>query len=179
MPDSAPWPVAYTMVTSRLRLEPLRVEHATDAVTVFDDIRLHEWTGGAPASLDELTAQYRRQSAGQSPDGTRGWLNWMLRRLSDGQLVGTVQAALSRPVPQRLEAELGWVIGADYHNQGYGREAALAMASWLKAGGVTGLAAYIHPGHHASMAIARALGLTATDIVHDGEILWSDSGAPS
>lgn len=179
MPDSATWPVAQTMVTARLRLEPLRVGHATEAVTVFDDMRLHEWTGGAPSSLDELEAQYRRQSAGQSPDGTRGWLNWMLRRLSDGQLVGTMQATLYRPEPQQLEAELAWVIGVDYQNKGYGREGALAMGNWLKTGGVAGLAAHIHPGHDASMAIARALGLTATDIVHEGEILWSDSGGYS
>jgi L-amino acid N-acyltransferase YncA len=63
----------------------------------------------------------------------------------------------------------------DYQNNGYGREGALAMSNWLKARGVSGLIAHIHPGHNASSAIARALGLTATDIMHDGEILWSDS----
>jgi RimJ/RimL family protein N-acetyltransferase len=175
MADSGTWLAAEDIVTDRLRLEPLRVEHAAEAVTILGDTRLHEWTGGEPPSLDELTARYGRQAAGQSPDGTRGWLNWMLRRLSDGQLVGTVQATLYRFEPGRLEAELAWVIGADYQRKGYGREGALAMSGWLKASGVTRLTAHIHPGHDASNAVARSLGLVPTDVVHDAEVLWSDS----
>ena len=163
------------MATVRLRLEPLSVEHAREAFPVFDDVRLHVWTGGSPCSLEQLEARYRRQSAGQSPDGTRGWLNWMLRRVSDGRLVGTVQATLNRPAaPGRLEAELAWVVGFDHQGNGYGREGALAMARWLRAHGVDGLAAHIHPGHRASIGIARALGLIATDTVVDGEVRWSD-----
>lgn len=170
------WPVAAPAATVRLRLEPLRVEHAPEAVSVFDDVRLHAWTGGSPCSLKQLEAQYLRQSAGQSADGTRGWLNWMLRRVSDGQLVGTVQATLYRTAGCRLEAELAWVIGSDYQGNGYGREGALAMSCWLRAHGVDRLVAHIHPGHDASMGIARALGLAATDTVSDGEVRWSDSG---
>jgi RimJ/RimL family protein N-acetyltransferase len=179
MIDSEAWPVAQVVVTARLRLEPLHAGHAAEAVTVFDDIRLHEWIGGVPASLDELAAQYRRQSVGHSPDGKNGWLNWILRRLSDDQLIGTVQATLYRPEPHQLKAELAWVIGTEYQNKGYGREGALAMSGWLKVHGVTGLAAHIHPGHDASTVIARTLGLAATDIMHDGEVLWSDSAGPS
>lgn len=101
----------------------------------------------------------------------------MLRRTSDGQLIGTVQATLQRPAADdALEASLAWVVGVDFQHKGYGREGALAMASWLRAQGVGGLAAYIHPGHHASMGIARVLGLRASDVVEDGEIRWSDSG---
>ncbi|HEY9390697.1 MAG TPA: GNAT family N-acetyltransferase [Mycobacteriales bacterium] len=170
------WPVAAPVASARLWLEPLRVEHAREAVSVFDDVRLHTWTGGSPASLEQLEARYRRQSVGRSPDGTSGWLNWMLRRVSDHQLVGTVQATLHRPVVNRLEAEVAWVVGVQYQGNGYGREGALAMATLLRAQGVEGLAAHIHPGNAASVGIARALGLTATDTVCDGEIRWSDSG---
>ncbi|MFG2143935.1 GNAT family N-acetyltransferase [Streptomyces sp. NPDC048696] len=146
-------------------------------MVVFDDVRLHDWTGGAPSSLDELEARYVRQSAGRSPDGSQGWLNWMLRRASDGQLVGTVQATLHRPAAGRLEASLAWVIGVGHQGHGYGREGALAMAQWLRAHGVDELVAYIHPGHDASVGIARALGLTASDVVVDGEVRWSGPGA--
>ena len=99
----------------------------------------------------------------------------MLRRVSDEQIVGTVQATLYCPVAGRLNAELAWVVGFDYQGNGYGREGALAMVSWLRAHGVDGLVAHIHPGHDASAGIARALGLTATDTVSDGEIRWTDS----
>ncbi|MCA1221816.1 GNAT family N-acetyltransferase [Streptomyces sp. 8L] len=173
----SPWLAAVPLTTPRLSLEPLRVEHAREAVSVFDDVRLHTWTGGTPSSLAQLEAQYERQSAGQSPDATQGWLNWMLRRTSDGQLIGTVQATLHRPAAgDALEASLAWVVGVDYQNKGYGREGALAMASWLRTQGVGSLAAYIHPGHDASMGIARALGLRTSDVVEDGEVRWSDTG---
>jgi RimJ/RimL family protein N-acetyltransferase len=97
----------------------------------------------------------------------------MLRRLSDGQLVGYVQATLHRPADGRLTAEVAWVIGSAYQGNGYGREGALAMTSWLREQGVDTLIADIHPEHEASAAIARALGLTATDTVVDGEIRWT------
>lgn len=174
------WPAATPTGTPRLRLEPLRVAHAAEAVRVFDDVRLHTWTGGAPATLEELRARYRRQSAGHSPDGRQGWLNWMLRRLTDGRLVGTVQATLSHPQadgePGVTEAGLAWVIGVDHQGEGYGREGALAMADWLRAHGVDRFTAHIHPGHEASMGIARALGLRATDRIADGEVLWRRPG---
>ncbi|WEH38672.1 GNAT family N-acetyltransferase [Streptomyces sp. AM 2-1-1] len=173
----ASWPAAVPLTTPRLVLEPLRVDHAPEAVTVFDDVRLHTWTGGTPDSLAQLVSRYERQSAGRSPDGTRGWLNWILRRTSDGRVIGTVQATVYRPASgNALEASVAWVIGTAHQNEGYGREAALAMASWLRARGVAELAAYIRPGHDASAAVARALGLRASAVVEEDEVRWSDSG---
>ena len=164
------------MQTARLDLEPLSADHAQEAVTVLDDARLHTWTGGEPASLQELEARYRRQASGQSPDGTRGWLNWILRKMPDGQLVGTVQATLCRSATGQLEAEVAWVVGHGYQGRGYGREGALAMAAWLRARGVESLAAHIHPENKASIGIAQALGLIPTSTMVDGEVRWSDSG---
>jgi RimJ/RimL family protein N-acetyltransferase len=169
-----PWPVAGEILTARLRLEPLQVSHAEQAFAVLDDVRLHAFTGGSPHSLEELRARYRVQALGQSPDGTQGWLNWMLRRVRDGRLVGSVQATLYRPADGRLEAELAWVVGTGHQGGGYGREGALAMAHWLRAHGVDALVAQIHPGHHASMGIARAVGLAPTDLVSDGEVRWAE-----
>lgn len=163
-------------MASRLRLEPLRVEHAAEAVTILDDPSLHKWTGGAPCTLGELEAKYRRQSAGRSPDGEQGWLNWILRRLSDEHVIGTVQATLSR-LDAGFGAELAWVIGSDHQRNGYAREAATAMVEWLRAHGVVDLTAHIHPHHEASQGVARVIGLTATNAVTDGEVLWTRAGA--
>jgi RimJ/RimL family protein N-acetyltransferase len=179
MSAAAPWPAATPAQTARLSLEPLRPDHAREAVPVFDDVRLHTWIGGEPAALEELEARYRRQANGQSPDGTRGWLNWILRRMLDGQLVGTVQATLCRTVAGRaagqLEAEVAWVIGHDYQGRGYGREGALGMAAWLRAHQVESLVAHIHPENRASAGVARALGLSPTGTLVDGEVRWSGS----
>ncbi|OEU87620.1 acetyltransferase [Streptomyces abyssalis] len=167
------WPVATALTTARLALEPLRASHAPEAFPVLADVRLHTWTGGSPPSAEELEARYRRQCAGRSPDGGEGWLNWMLRRVSDAQLVGTVQATLRRPAAGPLTAEVAWVVGGDHQGNGYAREGALAMARWLRGHGVDTLVAHIHPEHAASAAVARALGLTPTDTMVDGEVRWS------
>ncbi|MGV9424351.1 GNAT family N-acetyltransferase [Streptomyces sp. NPDC003656] len=171
-----PWPAAAPLTTPRLRLEPLRVEHAREAFAFLDDARLHTWTGGAPDTLAELEARYARQAAGHSPDGAQGWLNWLLRRRADARLVGTVQATLSRAPGGGTEAVLAWVTGAAYQGEGYAREGAGAMAEWLRAGGVSALVACIRPGHTASAAVARALALAPSGVVVDGEVRWVDQG---
>ena len=140
---------------------------------MFDDVALHAFTGGSPASADELRSRYARQVAGHSPDGGQGWLNWLLRRLDDGRLVGTVQATLHREA-DGLVAELAWVVATAAQGTGLAREAATAMAGWLHEQGVHRLVAHVHPDHAASMAVARALGLHPTGVVVDGEVRWSN-----
>lgn len=169
------WPPATQLRTPRLRLEPLRVAHAREAATALDDVRLHTWTGGTPASREELEARYRRQTVGHSPDGTQGWLNWTLYHQVDGELVGTVQATLQQP-PEAAEftADLAWVVAVDHQGHGYAREAAQAVARWLRTRGVRELAAYVHPQYEASQRVARAVGLAPTRVTREGETRWSD-----
>ncbi|MDT0448220.1 GNAT family N-acetyltransferase [Streptomyces hesseae] len=167
------WPTAALLQAERLQLEPLVIAHADEAEEILNDGRLHEWIGGTPPTREELEQRYRRQTVGHSPDGRQGWLNWMLRR-TDGQLIGTVQATLYRPRPDRVEAELAWVVGHAFQGVGYGKEGASAMVLWLRTQGVAGFVAHVHPGHGASAGIARALGMKPTGEVHDSEMLWAD-----
>jgi RimJ/RimL family protein N-acetyltransferase len=163
-----------TLNTKRLALEPLRVDHAEEMVSVLADERLYAFTGGRAPTLGELKERYTRQAAGRSPDGVEWWLNWIVRRAADGSAMGFVQAAISEdpgpPVP--TTAVLAWVLGVSFQGQGYAREATEAVAAWLSTVGVGRLVAYIHPEHVASMGVARALGLVATDARVDGEVVW-------
>ncbi|RRO20752.1 N-acetyltransferase [Saccharopolyspora rhizosphaerae] len=147
------------------------------AVPVFNELRLHKWTGGRPCTLKELEAKYLRQSAGSSPDGEQGWLNWGLRRLSDERVVGTVQTTLSPLGTPGFSAELAWVVGSDHQGNGYAREAATAMVKWLRTHDVVEVTAHVHPQHEASNTMARALGMTTTNVVADGEVLRRGSGS--
>jgi RimJ/RimL family protein N-acetyltransferase len=171
------WPVAVPLEGPRLRLEPLRVAHAEEALPFLADARLHTYIGGTPPTPGELEQRYRRQSAGHSPDRTQGWLNWMLRRRTDGTLVGTVQATLTRPDGRhhRPTAELAWVVGHAFQGHGYAKEGAAVMAHWLRDRGISPLTAHIHPAHHASAAVAEALGFHPTGTQHDGEEHWTDA----
>jgi hypothetical protein len=46
---------------------------------------------------------------------------------------------------------------------------------WLRERGVTRFVANIHPGHGASAAVARHLGLAPTDERRAGEVRWVGS----
>jgi RimJ/RimL family protein N-acetyltransferase len=166
--DAAP------LETLRLALEPLRVDHAAEMAPVLADRSLYTFTGGEPPTLDDLRERYARQATGRSPDGVESWLNWIVRRRSDGHAVGFVQAAISTepPPPAPVTAVLAWVLGVRFQGQGYAREATAAVAGWLESVGVHRLVAYIHPDHHASMGVARALGLQSTAERVDGEVVW-------
>jgi RimJ/RimL family protein N-acetyltransferase len=168
---TAPWPRAQALTTRRLVLEPLRPEHARELAPVLDDDALHAFIGGAPASEAELRARFTRQAEGQSPDGAQGWLNWVVRDRETHTPVGTIQATIS-DADDRRSAELAWVIATTRQGEGLATDTAGAAMDWLRDHGVTRFVAHIHPDHGASAAVARHLGLAATDARHAGEVRW-------
>ncbi|MGZ4172154.1 MAG: GNAT family N-acetyltransferase [Solirubrobacteraceae bacterium] len=164
--------------TLRLTLEPLRVDHAAEMVSVLADERLYAFTGGEPPTLHELRARYARQATGRSPDGIERWLNWIMRRKEDGLAVGFVQASISQDPPP-LTAVLAWVLGVPFQGLGYAREASGAVLESLSGApvGVERFVAYIHPENVPSMGVARALGLAPTDETVDREVVWESSAS--
>jgi RimJ/RimL family protein N-acetyltransferase len=168
------WPRADPIGSERLILEPLRVGHAAEMAPVLDDADLHTFIGGRPATVEELRDRYAAQALGQSPDGRQGWLNWILRLRGTGEPVGTVQATLTRdPAGAAVVAELAWVVAVNHQRRGYAREAATALAGWLREHGVATLIAHITPAHRAAVAVATRLGMHATGVTVDGETRWT------
>ena len=158
--------------TERLDLEPLTVAHATELAPLLDDLRLHEFTGGAPASAAALADRYRRLEKRRSPAGNQGWGNWVMRVRATGRAAGTVQATLPTGGP----AEVAWVVAWEAQGRGYAKEAARSLVALLLADGWA-VVAHIHPGHLASQGVARAAGLSPTGDVHDGEVRWASPPA--
>jgi RimJ/RimL family protein N-acetyltransferase len=166
---------AQVVHSSRLDLEPLRPEHADEMAPLLDDVGLHEFIGGEPASLDDLRARYTRQAVGRSPDGSQRWLNWVVRVRDGGSAVGTTQATVTEPDGVST-AEVAWVVARAHQGKGYAVESARAMVEWLHEQSVEVVVAHVHPEHQASMAVARAIGLAPTDVVVDGEVRWESRG---
>ncbi|MFF1509131.1 GNAT family N-acetyltransferase [Streptomyces sp. NPDC058326] len=164
---TAPLPTA-SVRTARLDLVPLAVAHAEEMAGVLADPALHTFTGGAPLPVSRLRARYERLVAG-SPDPATVWANWVVRLRAEDRLTGTVQATVTGG---GRVAEVAWVIGTDWQGRGIAREAAEGLVGLLREHGVRTLVAHVHPDHAASAAVARAAGLTPTDIVEDGEIRW-------
>jgi RimJ/RimL family protein N-acetyltransferase len=163
--DEAP-----TIATERLLLSPLRAEDASELVDVLADERLHEFIGGRPDTLEELQGRYARLAAG-SPRPNEVWLNWIARRRSDSQAIGTVQASLTDQ-DGRWTAHVAWVVGVPWQRQGFASEAARALVEWLRDQGAHEIVANIHPRHRASAVVAAHAGLRPTDDDVDGEQVW-------
>jgi RimJ/RimL family protein N-acetyltransferase len=165
------WPKIETIMSKRLCLEPLSAEHAPETVDVLADTSLYDYIGGEAPSLEELQRRYTSQTVGHSPDGSQGWFNWIVKPLSGGVPMGFVQATLERKASMTV-ANIAWVISPIHQGQGLASEAATAMTRWLHANGVNSLEAYVHPGHHASMGVARNQGLHPTGMTEGIEIRW-------
>lgn len=73
-------------------------------------------------------------------------------------------------------AEIAWVVGLPWQGKGIATEAARAVVAWLIGQGVRTITAWVRPDHHASAAVARRAGLTATNEYRDTELhreqLW-------
>ncbi len=161
--------------TERLLLTPLQVRDAGEMARVLGDARLHEFTGGAPASTAGLRARYERLVAG-APDPAVNWLNWIVRLRATGEAIGTVQATVTGGLQTAstgyLTAGVAWVIGMPWQGRGYATEAARGLVSWLLGQGVVIITACVHPDHLASARVAAKAGLSPTDRVIDGETVW-------
>ena len=159
------------LVSERLVLEPLTIEHAAAMVHVLADQSLYEYIGGEPPTLAQLQSRYAGQVAGMSPDGSERWLNWIVKHRESDSLVGFVQATMADD-EHGTAAEVAWVINPKYQGRGLASEATRAMILWLRSRGITRIAASIHPEHEASSGVARRVGLHPTDIVEGREIRW-------
>ena len=158
--------------TTRLRLEPLRVEHAEEMVDVLSHADLYDFTGGTAPTLDELKRRYQAQVAGPA-DGSEEWRNWILREVDEARAAGFVQASVVGDT-----AEVAWLVGHEFQGRGFGTEAAVLMCDWLRSTGVQTLIAHIHPRHVASQRIAANLGMTRTgEVDEDGEEVWGTASA--
>jgi RimJ/RimL family protein N-acetyltransferase len=160
-----------TIVTNRLRLTPLVVGDAVEMIDVLaHPAAIYDFTGGEPATLEELHDRYRSLVGGSGRDSER-WLNWIVRRRGDGAAIGTVQATVMNPDDHPV-GFVAWTIGVAWQRQGYATEATIALVEWLVAHDVSSIVAHIHPDHTASANVATRAGLLPTSEMVDGEVVW-------
>ena len=158
------------LLSARLRLTALAPADAELMHPILADARLYHYTGECPPSKTELAERYQLLVAG-SPDRLEEWANWIVRLQGTESPIGHMQATIYRD-----RAELAWLIGVAWQGNGFAKEAAGAVQNWLASRGSPSFAARIHPGHEASMAVARSIGLVPTgEVDADGEMIWASS----
>jgi|SRR5215467_9532784 len=164
--------IAELVSADRLTLLPLTAEHSDEMAVVLADPDLYTFTGGSPATPQELRARYERWIAG-SPDPAVSWCNWVIQLHSPRCLAGAVQATITIGASSdESVAEVAWVVGLPWQGQGIATEAARALIGWLGRLPVAAVIAHIHPRHDASAAVAATAGLVPTGHLRDGEMTW-------
>jgi RimJ/RimL family protein N-acetyltransferase len=156
-------------MSKRLTLELLTVTHAPELASSLSDAAVYEVIGGSPRSEAEWRNLLRVWERRLSPDGRQTWLNWAIRLLPLGPVVGYVQATV-----EHGEAQIAYVVGTPWQRKGYAVEAVRDMLTQLRQEyDVHLVRASIAPGHVASERAAAAAGLTPTaEQTSDGEQIW-------
>ncbi len=168
-------PAITPIATRRLRLEPLRVEHAAALYEGLREPDLYRFTDDAPPpSLEWLEARYARLERRTSPDGLSRWLNWAIWAPEQGRHVGYVQATVDPPGD---EAGIAYVLLSPYRGRGYAREAVAAMLAALAEDGVARFSATTDAANARSIALLQALGFRPAPpgIAGHGDIRWIGS----
>ncbi len=142
--------------TARLRLEPIRAEHADAMYEALRDPALYAYEAdGPPRSRAALRARYARLAGGRSPGTGEHWLNWVIVLRAGGAAAGYVQATVDADLGY---GSVGYVVLSAYQRRGLGREAVGAMVDHLLARGVALLHATIDVRNQASVGLVEALG---------------------
>lgn len=140
--------------STRLRLEPLRPDHAPALFGLLADPALYTYIDhGPPDSVQRLQAVYGQLEGRRSPDGQELWLNWAL---FDGpQPLGYVQASV---LPDG-RAWVAYVLGRAAWGRGYATEAVAAMLQHLAdTVGVQQAMAMVEQDNARSIALLQRLG---------------------
>jgi [ribosomal protein S5]-alanine N-acetyltransferase len=154
----------HTLLTPRLRLEPLLVAHADALYPILCDPRQFEYLDqGAPASLNALRERYRRLESRRSGDGLEHWLNWAIVRRGDAAgAIGFVQSTVQQDGRAWVAYEVAYVLWG----QGIATEATRVMVEHLIAHyAVTQCRATVDRRNQRSWRLLERLGFARADAV--------------
>jgi RimJ/RimL family protein N-acetyltransferase len=165
------------VVTDRLRLEPIGVEHSADLYRLHQDRAINEWWD-TTWSPEDAAAQATRYQAGWTDDGVS---KWMAYDRTTSALIG--RGGITRmDVAGADRLEVGWAVLGRYWGMGCATEmgtAALAFAFHDLA--ATEVVAFTEPHNLRSRAVMDRLGMTYRhDFERDGFtfVLYAISSPP-
>ncbi len=123
---------------------------------VLCDPTIYEYLDyGPPPSLEHLRGVYALLAAGASPDGSEGWLNWIVAHPQHGPM-GVVQATV---LTAQRAAWVAYVLAQPHRGSGFAREAVAAMIDHLiHEHPVTTLLATIEVANDPSRRLLRHFG---------------------
>ena len=142
--------------TDRLRIEPMRAEHAPMVFEPLQDPAIYRFLPSDPPERSALQRRYDFLQGGRSPDGRERWLNWVAFLRDTQRPVGTFQATL----PEGERGSFAYVVFPAFWRQGYGRELVARMIGHLfETHPVPELYAEIDTRNIGSVRLVESLGL--------------------
>ena len=147
------------LISERLRIEPLRAEHAKVVFAPLQDSGIYTYLPDDPPTEEALQKRYDFLEKGCSPDGEELWLNWVVFLRDSMTPIGTFQATL----PKNVEGSFAYIVFPSFWRQGYAREMATCVISHLfGTHNNPSLFAEIDTRNTGSIRLVESLGLTRT-----------------
>ena len=158
-----------TIVTPRLVLEPITAAHADALFAPLQDERIYRWISPVPpATVERLRSRWAAVEARFSPDGDEAWLNWAVRRVSDGIYVGKVDACVDAA---NVATNVGYLFFPEAWGRGYATEAVRGIVEHFARLGIRELRALVTSGNDASSRVLIKAGFVRTRLIPDNDTI--------
>ncbi len=158
-----------SLSTPRLVLEPQLVQHASEYFDVMQSEDIYQWISlRPPTSVEALRARWTRLESRVSLDKSAAWLNWVVRRSSDGQCLGGIDAEITTA---NEATNVGYLFAPGFWGQGYATESVSAVVAHLSAMGVTRMVATVTVGNEASSRVLEKVGFVRTRVLRDHDTI--------
>ncbi|APR76464.1 GCN5-related N-acetyltransferase [Minicystis rosea] len=155
--------------TPRLRLEPLTAAHADAMFAPLQDEAIYRWIStAAPIHIEALRERWAQYESRVSSDGREAWLNWAVRRRSDGIYIGKIDVSIDET---NVATNVGYIFLPAFWGQGLATEAVVAVVDHLIGMGVPRLVATVTAGNAASGRLLRKAGFTFTRLIPENDII--------
>ncbi|MGF1427196.1 GNAT family N-acetyltransferase [Kitasatospora sp. LaBMicrA B282] len=147
------------LTTDRLIIRDWTIEDAEDALAIYGTHDVARWLTPAMEQVGDLAAMRSvlQAWAETQPNLPPPRGRWAVQRKTDGKVVGGLGIRLLPPYDSDLE--MSWQLAPEAWGQGYGTEAAHALAAWAFTQEADELFAVARPGNTRAVAMARRLGM--------------------
>jgi [ribosomal protein S5]-alanine N-acetyltransferase len=158
-----------SVVSARLRIEPLFAEHAECMFEPLQDPRIYRWLSSTPSpSMEALRQRWSPLESRLSRDGTGAELAWIVWDSLSGSPVGKMDAAVNS---NNIATNLGYLFFPPYWAQGFATEAVIALSNRLVELGVYEQHATVTVGNEASCRVLEKAGFKKTGILPANDVI--------
>lgn len=161
--------LAATIVTARLRAEPLAGHHAALLHAGMQEPAVYTWISmPRPPAVDQFEARWARFAERPIASDRMLDLGWAVQRVADGAWIGKLDAEIR---PDGVATNVGYFFFPAYWGQGYAREAVTALGDHLARHGVREQRATVTVGNDASCRVLEHAGFVRTRILPANDTL--------